>query len=582
VFPNQQIKIKDIYQPLTIVSTKDGKEFVIADKINIELFQNHKRILISDYAGMGKSTLMKWITLNSIETPSTIPILIELRKLDKSNSVIDEIFQQIDPIDKSFDKDLIIRFLELGFFTIILDGFDEIPQDIQESITVQLRGFIDKVSENNFILTSRPESALASFGDFQRFYIRSLLPEESFQIISRYDALNQIKYADKLIAEIEGRLNQVEDFLTNPFLVSLLYKSYTYNKDIPSKKTTFYEEVYSSLFKHHDSSKDGFKRPKHSLLDILDFRTILRHLAFETSKLGKVMYTEPELLEFISSAKSKNVNIDFKESSYVEDLLTTVPLFVREGAKIKWAHKSIQDYFAAEYITFHTKKEEILRRIYSSGKDNYLNIIDLIYELEPKLFRKIILLPLLTDFVHHYESSYKGVQGISEELINIRRSATFAKTFCVINGSSDIGFQNASDLFKKALNDSSDEFHTDATQLLGLNIFLLSRKFFKYGIIEILGSKNEGLFLTGIRLGGGFKNLKKLPVDVPFVITDEPGLQINDKDTFAEVNWLLAREHDRTSRMGGLLLDYKKVKKRAEQIEREVIIDNSNDDLKDI
>lgn len=362
VFPNQQIKIKDIYQPLTIVSTKDNKKFLITDNISNELFTNYKRILISDTAGMGKSTLMKWISLILIENPSSIPLLIELRKLDKNNSIIDEIFQQIDPVDKSFDKDLIIRFLELGFFTVILDGFDEIPKDMQENITCQLREFINKVNENNFILTSRPESALASFGDFQMFYIDHLDLIESFQIIKNYDALNQIKYADKLIAEIKRRREQVQEFLTNPFLVSLLYKSYTYNRDIPSKKTTFYEEVYSSLFKHHDSSKDGFKRPKNSKLDILDFRIVLRHLAFETSKLGKVIYTESELLNFISTSKSRSININFKEADYIEDLLTTVPLFIREGLKIKWAHKSIQDYFAAEYITFHTKKEEILKK----------------------------------------------------------------------------------------------------------------------------------------------------------------------------------------------------------------------------
>ena len=38
VFPNQQIKIKDIYLPLTIVSTKDNERFTIGDKLNYETF----------------------------------------------------------------------------------------------------------------------------------------------------------------------------------------------------------------------------------------------------------------------------------------------------------------------------------------------------------------------------------------------------------------------------------------------------------------------------------------------------------------------------------------------------------------
>jgi hypothetical protein len=79
---------------------------------------------------------------------------------------------------------------------------------------------------------------------------------------------------------------KVYEFLGNPFLVSLLYKSYSFNEDIPTKKSSFYEEVYSSLYKYHDLSKEGFKGQKKSNLDILDFRIILRAIAFE-SALGK-------------------------------------------------------------------------------------------------------------------------------------------------------------------------------------------------------------------------------------------------------------------------------------------------------
>jgi hypothetical protein len=581
VFPNQQIKIKDIYFPLTIVSTKDYKQFEINEKPNAELFSTFKRILISDYAGMGKSTLMRWVSLNLIENPSTIPILIELRKLDKGNKILDEIFQLIDPIDKNFDKDLIIRFLELGFFTIILDGFDEIPKDIQETVTGELREFVNKVPDNNFILTSRPESALSSFGDFQMFYIKQLEPKQSYEIIKKYDALNNIKYAENLIGEIKSRLDQVKEFLTNPFLVSLLYKSYTYNKDIPSKKTTFYEEVYSSLFKHHDSSKDGYKREKISKLDILDFRIVLRHLAFETSKLGKVIYSESELVNFITSAKTKTININFKESDYLDDLLTTVPLFVRDGSQIKWAHKSIQDYFAAEYITFHTKKEEILRRIYASEKDNYLNIIDLTYELEPKLFRKIILLPLLSDFVSHCDTTYLECTEIPAELLNDRKCKTFGVTFCIINCNNDIGFEKATELFKDAVNETASDFYSGGTHLGGSHIFIMSSRVFKSQLINILGSKNEDLFENVGWASRNHENIKKLPPEVAFVVTDDAASPLNSIELFLEVNCLLYHRLE-SRRNRAYVLNYGKARATIDRIEMEIKIDESNDDLKDI
>lgn len=582
VFPNQQVKIKDIYFPLTIVSSKNFNDYIINDKFENDLFKISKRILISDTAGMGKSTLMKWITLNLIEKPSTIPILIELRKIDSTNKIIDEIFQLIDPIDKSFDKDLIIKFLELGFFTIILDGYDEIPKKSQESVTVELKSFINKVPENNFILTSRPESALASFGDFQLFYIKPLTPEESYKIINNYDKLNKEKFATKLINEIKIKNEQVKEFLTNPFLVSLLYKSYTYNRDIPSKKTTFYEEVYTSLFKHHDSSKDGYKRQKISNLDILDFRIILRYLAFETSKLGKVTYSEPELLKFISNSREKSINITFKEASYLEDLLTTVPIFIKDGNQIKWAHKSIQDYFAAEYITYNSKKEEILNKIYKSEKDNYLNIIDLIYELEPKTFRRTIFQPLLHQFVTEFENTYNKCQEIDSKLIYQRKSTTFGFISCIINCDKESAFTSVKELFTKELDNNLRHGSIGGTHLVGEKIFILNTGIFKRQIIDILFHKNEDIFIEfNSEQFTKFPNVKKLKYNTPFIINDNPDSPLNTPKLFQETNNLVLNalgSRVRTSHF----LDYSKSNKLLNKLNQEIEYEQLNLDLDNI
>ena len=100
--------------------------------------------------------------------------MIELRKINDNNKIIDEIFNKIDPIDKKFDRDLIYKFLEMGEFTILFDGFDEISFDLQEKITIEMREFIRKTNNNKFIITSRPNQALYSFVEFQVFKIRPL------------------------------------------------------------------------------------------------------------------------------------------------------------------------------------------------------------------------------------------------------------------------------------------------------------------------------------------------------------------------------------------------------------------------
>lgn len=425
IFPNQQIHIEDIYQPLTLIDNN----LKLQEKIKIEsfpliLFQKYQKILICDRAGMGKSTLSRFICLQAIKENVGIPVFIELRKINSENSILNELLKQLNSIDKVFDKDFIIRLLKLGEFIIIFDGFDEITNDEKETVTNDIKEFVINCSKNYFLLTSRPEGALSTFGDFKITNIRGLHNSEAFELLQKYDKICNTNLSNSLINEIKGVNNQVTEFLVNPFLVSLLYKTYSFKRDIPSRKSTFYNDVYTALYQDHDLSKDSYKREKASKLDIQDFRLVLREFANHTAKKGEVEYDKPKAIQYISECKSKLPFLNFRETAFVEDLLTTVPVFSTEGNNIKWAHKSFQDYFAAEYITYHPKKELIINYLIDKDVRKYENIIDLIIELDPNLIRQYVLPNILRDLIKHCESSCQ-FSNIPEEELMVRRLITF-------------------------------------------------------------------------------------------------------------------------------------------------------------
>jgi hypothetical protein len=423
-FPNQQILIQEIYQPLSLTSNGGYRTFRlnVFDKIHLKQFE---RILVSDTGGMGKSTLMKWIGASTIEQKSSIPILIELKKITKTHKIINEICHQFGDVFGDFDKDVITRLISQGEFLFLLDGFDEIRDEFKEIAINDIKSFVEKSSENSFIMTSRPESSLAAFGDFQRFNINPLSINKSFELIRKYDSVNANKIGESLIKDISERLTEVQEFLVNPFLVSLLYKTYTYNRDIPSRKTSFYEEVYSALYKHHDLSKDGFKREKKSGLDIHDFKNVLNQLAFDTAKTVEVEYYEQKLVRLLSITKDKCVGLDFKSNDFIEDIELNVPLFSRDGNVLKWAHKSLQDFFAASYISSSSNKEAIVNAIYLSEKSNYLNIIDFLYEMEYKVVLRTILYDIAKSFVDFCDSSYQDIPGVTPTQIRKRQELSF-------------------------------------------------------------------------------------------------------------------------------------------------------------
>lgn len=105
-FKERVKKLKDIYIPLTIYPVDNEKEKKLAkvEGYPKELLDKYGRILITDTAGMGKSTLMKRMFLDVIDGQFGIPIFIELRRLNESNDILNEVAIQLGGLNDSFDK----------------------------------------------------------------------------------------------------------------------------------------------------------------------------------------------------------------------------------------------------------------------------------------------------------------------------------------------------------------------------------------------------------------------------------------------------------------------------------------------
>lgn len=175
--------------------------------------------------------------------------------------------------------------------------------------------------------------------------------------------------------------------------------------------------------------KENLDRPKYSGLDISDFERVLRYVSFSTAKKGQVEYDRDELLISITKAK-KETGLTFKESDFLKDLTTTVPLFVVEGNMYSWAHKSLQDYFAAKFIEvgIGDKKVEILKRIYHLDDINrFYNILDIFYDLDNKTFRNTILLWLMNEISDHFDSKQMEYPVVNTNLSIRRRQCTFGR-----------------------------------------------------------------------------------------------------------------------------------------------------------
>lgn len=555
-FKKRKVLLNEVYIPLTLYC-EDSSEKIIVDGYNIDIFKNSNKILITDTAGMGKSTLSRKILLSIIEKNVGIPILIELRRLTKDKDVVDEIIEQLKPINEELDKNFILDLIKRGDFIFFLDGFDEISITERSKVTSDIQTFVSKAKNNKFIITSRPEDALSSFGEFQKFQIMPLKLDEAFELIKKYDPTNKI--SDLLIKKIEDDeiIRNIEEYLKTPLLVSLLYTAFEHKQSIPFKKHIFYRQVFDALFESHDLSKgDSFERDKFTKLGSDEFHRVLRIFGFLCLKNeNKIEFSKDELNAIIQSSIEYCPELQIKSNDLIKDLLITVPLFSKDGIYYKWSHKSLQEYFAAQYIFFDAKEKQndTLRHIcFHDNNVSFLNTIDLYNSIDPSGFEKVVVLKLLKDFIDYCSNSYQHFSGDS---VMERQQLTFGHEVYLINFpfKPENEKNHPRELFKLLNNELGKKFRMsigidvveDESKISNIKIPKIINSY--QILIDFLDRKNPS-YITRLKSSKDNIEIKlNLPPRKPIKVTDRKNLIINKDANFDNVNALmklfLARRH---------------------------------------
>ncbi len=559
VFQNQ-VSLEQLYIPLTIknvVETEENSQSKIRiNSFRKELIPTQKRVLITDTAGMGKSTLMKYLLVQCIKSGFAIPIFIELRHLSQTQTILSLIERELnlDRLEETphFTIQRISRLLKKGNLVFFLDGYDEISFKDREAVTKDIKNFFDIYPKNFIVITSRPESGLAAFPSFVQFKIAPLTKKESYELIRKYDSFG--KRAEQLIDKLEGQdLKSVHEFLKSPLLTSLLYRCFEYKQNVPAKKHIFYRQVFDALYDWHDASKDGYNtREKKSKLDLDSFHRVLRVVGFISTMNGEIEGEKDKVLGWIRDAKQVCVGLSFSESAFLEDITCAVPVFAQDGLFYKWSHKSLAEYFAAQYICTEGKdqQEQVFSHIINCGYlEKFENMLDQIYDSDIGVFRKYFSLPMAKAFMRFRETSYGNLDPlIPNEQIEFRREVTFASRYMIPLGrfaDANVISEGMKVFSRNPEIESTVFIHLPSSTIKNEPQFIFSTPEKFSTIVRILKNKKDPLAKSHLKIDlNGKKN--QLPNNVKkgfYDVTDDPECICNTKENFDSVtNFLVARQ----------------------------------------
>lgn len=412
---------KDIYSFYECVGlSRNGYGIDTSDINNVLEIGN--KLIVTGTGGIGKSVMMKHFFLNVLQNTHYVPILLELRGLnefdEKNVNLIDYIYNVMGTLKFKLERKYFDYSLETGCYVILLDGYDEVKNELSKQVTSQIFALSEKYPDNHYILSSRPLEEFVGWNQFEELHAKTLSKKQALSLISKIEYEQKIK--EKFYKELDEYLyDKYKTFASNPLLLTIMLLTFENRVSIPDKLNDFFEQAFTTLFHTHDATKGGYKRDIQSKLGYEDFKAVFSYFCFKSFFNSDYKFSENKVLEYIGMAKRKRIiETSFNAMGFLVDLTNSVCMLIHEGLEYRFSHRSFQEYFAALYTTQldDSQQKRFLKLwLQNNSYRTTSNYLDMLYELQPSRFLKNIIIPAIRELQELYKDN-----GESEEwLLNL-------------------------------------------------------------------------------------------------------------------------------------------------------------------
>ena len=262
-------------------ATKDlPQKELIHDATAVDLSEISKYLIVTGTGGIGKSMMMRHLLFDAIaryDETGTFPIFILLKDFeDNGGTMLDYISDIVTNFGTGITRNKLISMLEAGKCLLIFDGLDEISKAVSDRFTKLLEAFVDRFTDNQYIVSTRPNKRIAPYLRFVPLFIQPFTKDQALALIDKisFRQDNQ-RIKDGFRQELDQRLfGTHREFAENPLLLTIMLMTYEKYEDIPSKMHVFYKKAYEALVQEHDLNK-GYNRPLATELSADDFADYL-------------------------------------------------------------------------------------------------------------------------------------------------------------------------------------------------------------------------------------------------------------------------------------------------------------------
>lgn len=343
--------------------------------------RDERKLVITGLAGSGKSIFLKFSFREVIEGGHTYyPIFFELRSLNRvdahSGFFLNEIFESIRLYCPEFTEAQFSYALKTGAFYFLLDGFDELNNNIRDQVSLEINNVSTKFSRCPMLVTSRPSD---DFVSWEGFSVATLLP---FDLDGAVAYIRKLRFdhdrKEDFIADLmSGLFEKNKEFLSNPLLSAMMLLTYESFGEIPEKRHIFYAKCFDVLAREHDASKGRYKRKLFSDLTVEQLERAFMFFCASSYADRVISFSDEQMKSYVKDALEA-VSLDCDVPDVIRDFRESLSIMERVGLFYEFAHRSFQEYFYAKFVVSDRKlklKEKIIWLIADFSADDTVEMI---------------------------------------------------------------------------------------------------------------------------------------------------------------------------------------------------------------
>jgi hypothetical protein len=317
-------------------------------------FKNQKRLVILADVGAGKTTLLQRFALGLIEAHTdarppvenaTIPLFISLYALEAEALLLYDDFiaalQHYIGHREGFAEFNIED--DLDRYTLLLDGFDELPAH-HASVAEHLNRLSQRLV-GGLILTSRPSRIPQMDAQFQTYRLNPFSDTDIETFLGKWFAGNEVirqQMADRIRTD-----DVLARFCRSPLMLTLyaiLASRYSVDR-LPTRRTDIYESITKMLLDEWDRSR-GIKSD--FSFDAKNY--VLEQVAYNAHTQRRKQFSSESFDEVASEFfRAQNSRVD-PADMFREILFRSSLVRPSTAGGYEFIHLSFQEYFCAKYI----------------------------------------------------------------------------------------------------------------------------------------------------------------------------------------------------------------------------------------